>query len=83
MRAAESERLERVRLPRSQCPLPMAIEHLRVAHCLTDVDEVGAHAEALSASTKRCAALADDAGFCPVISRPSCTKYGLQSGPLE
>ena len=34
-------------------------------------------------SRRRAAAGADEAGFCPVISRPSMTTYGAQSSDFE
>lgn len=37
----------------------------------------------LSFSSSSLAAGSEDAGFCPVINRPSLTTWGCQSAPLE
>src|SRR4051812_24372217 len=56
----------------------------RSVHLAGRHDEVGRYAALLAtSSTSASAAGPEEAGFCPVISRPSWTTYGAQSSPLE
>ena len=53
-----------------------------IGSCVADQGGMGAHADASSSSTRRRAAPADEAGFWPVISRPSGTTYEAPVGGL-